>query len=193
MTLIQIIERAKQISVWTHAYTNEKNYPNNQGLTLLQLSQDICDVITILIDQELPGPAFVLARPMRDSFVRGLWLLKHASNDEVERVLEKNKFPKLNKLLKAIGNDEETGGAWINKFCELNREYFDDLTHGGMTHVLRRTTDHSIEPIYSEEEQTRLMQNQIGIQLHIAYTLLDLANNRTKIEELYEIARDISQ
>lgn len=126
---------------------------------------------------------------MRDSFVRGLWLLKHASNDEVERALEKNKFPGFNKLLKAIGNDEETGGAWINKFCELNREDFDDLVHGGNTHVLRRTTHQSIEPNYPEEEQFRLMQAQIGIQLHIAYTLLDLAKNRTKIEELNEIAQ----
>ena len=84
---------------------------------------------------------------------------------------------------------EETVGAWINKFCTLNQKDFHDLVHGGMTHVIRRTTDHSIEPNYPEEEQLRLMQAQIEIQFAIANELLTLANNQTKIEELNEMAQ----
>ena len=55
--------------------------------------------------------------------------------------------------------------------------------------MIRRTTDHSIEPNYPEEEQLRLMQAQIEIQFAIANELLTLANNQTKIEELNEMAQ----
>ncbi len=183
MTLNEIIKIAKELGAWIHGHTNEREYPNNPGLALLQQSQDICDAITILIDENLPGPAYALVRPMLDSRVRGLWLLNHASDMEIKKFLEGKEPPGFNKLLNAIGNDEETGGAWINKICELNREAFHGPTHGGIEHVRRRTTFNSTEPNYPEDEQIRLMQIQIGIQFAIGYKLLALVNNQA-LEEM---------
>lgn len=149
------LEIAKELSTWIHERTNEKDYPKNHGLTLLQQSQDVCDAIRILLEANLPGPAWALARPVLDAYVRGLWLLNHASDEEISEFLADNKLPGFDELLDAIGNDEETGGAWIQKICEFNRKDFHDLTHGGIEHVLRRTTDHSIEPSYPDDEQIR--------------------------------------
>ena len=189
MDLNQILEIAKELSTWIHGRTDHKNYPYNPGLNLWQQSQDICDAIRILLEANLPGPAWALARPMLDTYVRGLWLINHASDEEVNKFLAGNKLPGFDKLLDAIGNDEETGGAWIHKICELNREAFHDLTHGGIEHVLRRITDDSIEPNYPEEEKIRLMHTQIGIQFAIGYELLALANNQAGIDKLEEMAQ----
>ncbi len=189
MVLNQILGIAKELSAWIHGHTNERNYPNNPGLALLQQSQDICDAIRILLEANLAGPAWALARSMLETYVRGLWLLNHASDEEIEMFLAGNKLPGFNKLLDAIGNDEETGGAWIHKICELNREAFHDLTHGGIEHVLRRITDDSIEPNYPEEEKIRLIHTQIGIQFAIGCELLALANNQAGIEKLEEMAQ----
>lgn len=169
--------------------TLERQNTQNPGLALFQQSQDICDAITILIKENLPGPAWALARPMVDTYVHGLWLLNHASDEKVNEFLAENKLPKFNELLKAIGNDEETGGAWIHKICELNRKDFHDLTHGGIEHVLRRITDDSIEPNYPEDEQIRLMHIQIEIQFAIGAHLLALTNNQAGIEKLEGMAQ----
>lgn len=198
MTLNEIIEIAKELGTWIHEHTNEKDYPSNPGLTLLQQSQDVCSAIIILIDSNLPGPAFALARPMLDTYIRGLWLLKHASEDDLKMFLEGKEFS-FKKLLNEIGEDAETGGAWIHKISELNRKAFHDLTHGGIEHVSRRTTIDSIEPNYPEEELIRLMHIQIEIQFAIGANLLALSNNLAGIEKFeamaqrYRVAaRDIS-
>lgn len=125
MTLNQILEIAKELSTWIHEHTNEVAHSNNPktttGLGILQQSQDICDAIRILLEANLQGPAYALARPMRDAYVRGLWLLNRASDMDIKKFLEGKEPPGIDKLLNAIGNDEETGGAWIHKICEFNR------------------------------------------------------------------------
>ncbi|MEQ1719738.1 MAG: hypothetical protein ABL887_01335 [Nitrosomonas sp.] len=167
MDLNKILGVAQDLSDEIHELTNGREYPNKLGLALLQQSQDICDAIRILLEANLPGPAYALARPMRDAYVRGLWLLNHASDMEIEEFRKGEEQPGFGNLLKAIGNDEETGGAWIHKICEFNRQAFHDLTHGGIEHVERRTTIDSTEPNYPEDEQIRLMHVQIGIQFDL--------------------------
>ena len=189
MTLNQILEIAKELETWIHEHTNEIDCPDNPGLTLLQQSQDICSALIILIGANLPGPAYALVRSMLDSYVRGLWLLNHASEEEIKMFLAGNELPGFKKLLDAIGNDEETGSAWIHKISEFNREAFHGFTHGGIEHVLRRIADHSIQPNYPEKEQIRLMHLQIGIQFAIGYDLLVLANNQAEIKKLEEMAQ----
>lgn len=189
MMLKQILEIAKELETWIHKHTNENDYPNNPGLGLLQQSQDTCSALIILFSADLPGPAYALVRPMLDSYVGGLWLLNHASEEEIKRFLAGNKLPGFKNLLNTIGNDEETGGAWINKICGFNRKAFHGFTHGGIEHVLRRITDHSIQPHYPEEEQIRLMHLQIGIQFAIGCDLLIFANNQAEIKKLEEMAQ----
>lgn len=189
MTLNQILEIAKELSTWIHAHIKEAEYPKDPGLALFQQSQDVCDAIIILINENLPGPAWALARPLLDSYVRGLWLLNHASDMEIKKFLEGKEPPGFNDLLKAIGSDEETGGAWIHKISGLNRQVFHGLTHGGVEHVLRRITDYSIQPNYPEEEQIRLMHIQIEIQFAIGAHLLALANAQVEIEKLDKMAQ----
>jgi len=190
MTLNEIIKIAEELEAWIHGHTNEKEYPNKPELALLQQSQDICSAISILLEAKLPGPAYALARPMLDTYVRGLWLLNHASDMEIKKFLEGKERHGFNEFLKAIGNGEETGGAWIHKISGLNRQAFHDLTHGGIEHVLRRTTINSTEPNYPEDEQIRLMQIQIGIQFAIGYELLALVDNQAGIAKLEEMAQE---
>lgn len=191
ITLNEIIKIAKELEAWIHGHTNEIEYPNNPELALLQQSQDICSAISILLEAKLPGPAYALARPMLDTCVRGLWLLNHKPDkeEEIKELFEGKKWPGFDDLLKEIGKDEETGGAWIGKISELNRQAFNGLVHGGIEHVLRRATINSTEPNYPEDEQIRLMHVQIGIQLVVGYELLALVDNQAGIAKLEEMAR----
>lgn len=188
MNLDQILRIAQELSMWIHERINEKEVLEQDGLKLLQQSQDLCDAVRILIESNLRGPAHTLARPMFDAFVRGVWLFKCASDDDIEKFLT-NDVPGNDRLLREIEKINEPLGAWIKKTSELNRNDFNDLTHGGIQHVKRRSGNNSIEPNYPDEELIRLMHIQIEIQFAIGEIFLDLRNDQEGLEKLYEMMR----
>jgi hypothetical protein len=116
MELPTLISKAKDLTVWLHQHTNEKNVPNTvratTGVAILQLSLDIADAIVVLLEARLPGPALSLSRPLFEGYVRGYWLLRCASDAQIETFNNGTcrGFPD---LLKAIGTDAESGAAWI--------------------------------------------------------------------------------
>jgi hypothetical protein len=129
---------AKEIGSWVHKKTNNIDIPNEKrilmGAALLQQVLDLTDAIVILLDSKLAGPAFALARPMHEGYVRAVWLLNHASEQSLSD-FEAGKCPKFPKLLEQIGDAPETGGRFIKGMSNLNLQSFHGLTHGGMEHI----------------------------------------------------------
>jgi Family of unknown function (DUF5677) len=189
MCISESVAIAKEISVWIHAKTNDRSVPSNDrtrvGVALLQHALDISDAIILLVDGNLPGPAFSLFRPLHEVYTRGVWLLNHASDQDVEK-FGNGKYPGFNDMLKDIGDDPETGGAFILGMSELNREDFHGLTHGGMEHVIRRITSTAIEPTYPVEEIEKLIKVRNQYSSLIACFLLQLAGDEDGMNQLAE-------
>jgi len=187
MALPALISQAKDLALWLHEHTNEKDVPNSikatTSLAIFQLSMDIADAIVVLLGARLPGPALSLARPMFESYVRGHWLLHCASDTEVER-FNNGICPKFPSLLKAIGTNAESGGAWIHANETANMTAFHNLTHGGSEHAKRRVTSTAIEPSYPEQELEGLVKFGIEVRIRIGAELLSLIGNELVIEEL---------
>jgi len=189
MDISENLKKAKEIGTWLHGKANNISVPNDKrttmALALLQQAVDVTDAIIILLDYNLPGPAWALARPMHEGYVRGIWLLKHASADGIGK-FEEGKCPSLPELSKQIGDNPETGGAFIEGMTELNRSSFNDLTHGGMEHITRRCTESAIEPNYSEDEIIKLIKMRNQYAMLITCFLLLMANDSASIEELIQ-------
>ncbi len=187
MVLPALITQAKDLTLWLHQHTNEKSVPNTiratTGLSILQLSMDIADAIVVLLSARLPGPALSLARPLFEGYVRGHWLLLWASDAEIER-FNNGICPNFPALMKAIGTDAESGGAWIHANKTANMTAFHDLTHGGSEHVKRRITSSAIEPSYPEQELEGLVKFGIEVRVRIGAELLSLMGNEATIQEL---------
>ena len=189
MNISESLQNAKEISTWLHGSVNNISVPSDKrstiALALLQQALDITDGINILIENNLPGPAFALARPMHEGYVRGVWLLAHASEESVGK-FEEGKCPNFPELIKQIGDKPETGGAFIKGMTELNLSSFHDLTHGGMEHVIRRTTESSIEPNYAEEEILKLIKGRNKYCMLITCFILLLADDKDSMARLIE-------
>ena len=189
MSISEDLKKAKEIGTWVHEKTNEISIPRIKkimmGAALLQQSLDVSDAIVILLEHNLPGPAWALARPMHEGYVRGVWLLEHASDESVEQ-FESGFCPKFPELLKQIGDSPESGGAFIKGMSDLNLRSFHDLTHGGMEHITRRTTDLAIEPNYSKEEIERFIRMRNQYTLLVCCFLLLLADDHHSMEQLLE-------
>lgn len=192
MLLAQRISQAKDLGIWLHERTNEKRFPDGirerTGHAILQLTEDIADAIIVLLDAQMPGPALSLARPLFEGYVRGFWLLKCASDEQVHKFLN-GKCPNFPGLLAAIPKDAESGGAWIHATSEKNLIAFHDLTHGGSEHIKRRIRDGSVEPSYPEHELDSLIRLVDEIRVQIGVELLSRLNDEEGVEKLHERAQ----
>ncbi len=191
MSLVQSIERAKDLGIWLHEKTNNKKRTGGlrerTGESILQHSLDLSDAILVLIEACLPGPAMTLARPLFESYVRGFWLLRFASDQEIAK-FNSGAGPKFTHLLKAIGNDMESGAAWIHANEKTNWIAFNDLTHGGSEHVRRRSTQELVEPNYPEAELESLVRFGIEIRLRVGSDFLSLMGDDITKKQLTEKA-----
>ena len=192
LTPMQSIKQAKEFSIWLHEKTNEKKISSairvQTGAAILQLSLDLADAILVLLEANLPGPALTLARPLFEGYVRGVWLLEFASDNEVEK-FNNGKCPLFRELLNAIGNGDTSGGAWMYANKNANWNSFNELTHGGSEHVKRRSTQEAVEANYPEVEIEALVQFGIEVRIRIGAELLSLMNDEIAIEQLNEKAK----
>lgn len=194
MSLLQSINRAKEFRDWLHKRTNDKKRSGGvrerTGESILQLSLDLDDAILLLLEAGLPGPALTLGRPLFESYVRGFWLLRFASDKEIAEFNSGN-GPGMDKLLRAIGNDSISGSAWIHANINANWRSFNDLTHGGSEHVRRRNTQDVVEPNYPEPELEALVRFGIEVRIRIGFDILSLMNDEIVKEQLSEKAENL--
>lgn len=195
MSLSQSIKRAKEFGLWLHERTNDKKRSGGvrerTGESILQLSLDLDDAILVLLDAQLPGPALTLARPLFEGYVRGVWLLRVTSDKEIEKFNNGKCQKKFYHLLRAIGKDETSGGAWIHANKDANWNSFNDLTHGGSEHVKRRNAQEAVEPNYPERELEALVQFGIEVRIRIGAELLSLVNDEIAMQQLNEKAKNL--
>ena len=192
MSLSQAISQAKDLSIWLNERTNGKGIQvsrrSQTGLGLLQHSLDVADAIVILSEKNLPGPAWALARPLFESYVLGIWILKCASDESVDQFLGNGRLPKFSKLLKAIDNKATLQADWIRETDKVNMRHFHGFTHGGVQHVSRRITENAVEPNYPERELESLVNLGVEVSIRVAVELFSpmLMNDGTAIKHLYE-------
>lgn len=189
MDINEDIAKAKEIGVWIHGKTNNASVScdcrTRMGLALLQHALDITDAMIVLVERNLASPAFSLFRPLHEAYTRGVWLLEHASEEDVKK-FESGKYPGFKDMLTDIGDDAETGGAFIKGMSELNREAFHGLTHGGMEHVIRRVSTSAIEPNYPIEEIRKLIKVRNQYSCLIACFILQLAGDDDGLNQLMD-------
>ena len=192
----QAISQAKDLGGWLHEKTNGRNFSAKGtdiwGVCLLQHSLDVADAIIILLERDRPGPALALARPLLESFVRGIWILHCASDEQVEN-FRKGKCPLRPQLLEAMDEHDEAKphADWICEQTE-NNNIFNDFTHGGIEHVLRRITENDeknppgtvVEPNYQEQDLKYLVGLGTEVYIRVGWELFSLMNDADAIREL---------
>lgn len=193
MNKAEALELAEKISVWIHSQTNNRQFKSERRLHIsvrvFQHVLDLADGIVVLIDKNLPGVAWTLARPMHEGYIHAVWILNHAKEDHLDRFV-KGICPKVTTLIKQIGDKPESGGAWIKGINELNTKAFHNLTHGGIEHLARRVSETAIEPQYGDEELVRLIILRNQYCIHIAAFLLVIMSNEVGLAELKEKQKD---
>ena len=187
MSIEEALKSAREIGSWVHGQTNNCQVPNDRrtvmAVSAFQHVLDISDGIVVLIDNNLPGVALTLARSMHEGYAQSVWLVGSASEEQLDNYA-KGICPKLQTLVKQIGDEPETGGAFIKGMTEKNIKDFNNLTHGGIEHISRRTSETAIEPNYSDEDIIGLLKARNQYYMLTAFFLLTLMGKNEAVEEL---------
>ena len=137
----ELLTQAEDLGKWIHEHTNNRCFPGSYrirvSLSLLQHSMDIAEATTLLLRNSLPGPALALARPLIESFMRGLWVLLCAEDDsEIANFLEHKDHAEwsVKRLADKLQVGAEEHYTWIELALSEIKELH-DLTHGGVLHV----------------------------------------------------------
>ena len=183
------IAEAKAFGIWLHERTNNAEMRNHDrdrvAVAMFQHSLDLVDGSLVLLDHKLPGAALALGRPFLEAYVRGVWALYCASDEEISGFWESGRpstwgFKGLAKVLEDHGLEQS---AWVQKVARESKE-LNDLVHGGRLHLRGRIGADVIEPQYPVQQLEWLVTQGIEVRIRIGRELLDLMGDEQELEEL---------
>lgn len=102
---------------------------------LFKLAIDHSQAIVVLVGSGCYSSALALQRPAFEAFTRGMWLKWCATDPEIIKVVEKDEFLPMAKLVENI----EANKVWRLEALKCLKEqtwsYWCSLTHGGMGQI----------------------------------------------------------
>ena len=144
--LAAAIEEAKRQARRAYETTNDKSLtasPQHRvGGGLFQHALDIADATVILVERGLPCPALALARPLIESWTRGVWASRCAGDQEIDAFLVTGRPGpwRLEKLAQCVKDRIPAESEWLEETMGRPEvmSMLHDLTHGGRWQVQYR-------------------------------------------------------
>jgi hypothetical protein len=148
--------------------------------------------VALLIKSSLVGSAFSLVRPTLETFVRGLWLFRCASEEEVKN-FAKDKIDKSPRDM--IGQIEQLPEYDVGVLSKVKKEAWNAMcsyAHGGYRQALHRITPDQIKPNYSESERLEVINSTNAIALLAAAEIFSMARRQDLEAAVVERMRGLS-
>jgi hypothetical protein len=119
---------------------------------LLDQAHEHHKAIHTLLDADLRGSAFSLIRILFETMIRGCWLFRCATDEQVTEFQSDVLDLPFGKLIEALEGVYDGGSGLLSS---VKKHYWSALcsfAHGGYLQVVRRITPESISPSYSDGE-----------------------------------------
>jgi len=128
--------------------------------------------IHLLVNNKLFGSAFALIRPFYETYYRALWMLKYATDTEVEGIANgKFTFPNMGSKIKDL-DAIYTGTDFFEQLKKNSWSAMCDYAHTGRLQLSRRWTEDELEPNYKDGEIIEVIKGTETILLMFAYVVL---------------------
>lgn len=132
--------------------------------------------VQLLLKSSLVGSAFSLVRPTLETFVRGVWLLRCASEEEVEN------FTKDKIVDKSFGDLIREIEAWpgydVDVLSKVKTEGWSAMcsyAHGGYLQAVRRMTPDQITTNYLDGEMLEVINFSDAVAMLAASEIFSMA------------------
>lgn len=196
------LQRSGELGLWVHSRLD--------GLRLSKFSQEDASqrkrariaggclhtaiehsqAIVLLISEGMFGSALALVRLLFEAWIRGLWILRAASDDEVDRAGD-DSFPRdfgyLIDKLESAGGAVEAG--MLSAVKAENWTALNSWTHTGFRQVGARFTPSGLGSGYKDEEVTSALDWADGVSLMIVVEFARIAEDEGLAMEALEQMR----
>lgn len=150
------LARAGEYVEWLRTEVHEKTIPSTNRVraaaACFALGQEHHHAIVVLAEHRLYGSAFSLLRVAFEAYVRGEWLNRCATDEQVEQFVQAEEPPRIGALLEQV---EQLPGFSEQTLSSVKKAHWQSMcayTHTGGLHVQRWQTSSAVEPNYSAEE-----------------------------------------
>ena len=190
------LKESDDVLLWVHA--------NLDGLKISKLPDDkrtqlasACwhvavehaQAIVVLVHERLYGSASTMIRPLFEAFVRGLWLLHAASDDEVDRA-GRDQFQR--DFGKMIAELEKPGRLPVGMLSGLKGRTWSRLcsfTHTGYQQIGARLTTEGLGYDYQDSEILEALRWADMIALWSVAAFANLADNQPLVRAVLDRLR----
>lgn len=190
MTIIEKIKRSEAFIQWLDKKINglaiNSDSRTRISATCFQISREHHKAIVLLISHKLIGSAFSLLRLLFEAYIRGVWLGRCATEDELEKYKNDKLSKKFETLIKEIEQIDGFEQGVLSEAKRINWSAFNSFTHSGFFQIVRSNTPETIEPNYDEEEILGALGYADAVALLSALQIAFFAGNEEFIKELAE-------
>jgi hypothetical protein len=186
MKLANSIQEHRDLQHWFDQQLSELPYPdsarNRLACACFDMVLEHYKAITELVYLRLPGSAFSLSRSLFESCVRGIWLHRCATENEISRY-ERDKFGK--RMHELITDIEHTEGFESKTFSKTQGQTWgtlNSLTHSGYEQLGRRFNGNIQEPSYAESDQMIILNHAKALALITVY-MISLVSENTELQK----------
>lgn len=130
------------------------------------------------------GSALVLLRSIFESYVRGVWFMKCATNKDITRFMsDKFKSGHFVDRINEIKEIDEQAHGGLLAVKDTAWEGLNSYTHGGFRPVGRRFLGNNIQPNYSKEEIQEILRVANSFAILAFVQIAELSNNNKLMEK----------
>jgi hypothetical protein len=167
---------------------------NRVSASLLDLALEHHGAIQILVSNKTHphyGSALALLRPQFESYVRGVWFHRCASEQDIDKFIKGAEPPKVDELILAIETLPGHEEGLLNATKQNVWKTMCGLTHGGTTQVASRNSATDITADYTDEQVRWLLSWACSLTLLVSIAFANLLSNNVMANELLSTYRKL--
>jgi hypothetical protein len=193
MTMQAALKSSADLSRWLDDSIHGLHIPSSdrESMTgsLFDQVHEHHKAIRLLLKNSLVGSAFSLLRPTFENYVRGVWLLRRASDEEVKEFTQDRIAKPFGVLIEEIERNPGYNVAVLSRVKEKTWRAMCSYAHGGFLPVVRRIIPGEITTNYSDEEKLEVIKSSDTIALLAASEMFQMANRIDLVQEVLERMR----
>ena len=154
----QRLQESERILNWVHSKLDRMKIPQLPDDKRSQLASACWHVaighsmaIVVLVHETLHGSALALMRPLFEAYVRGMWLMYAATNEDIDRA-GRDQFPSYSDIVTGLDKSHHFSSRPFSAMKHQTWKRLCSLTHTGSQQILARLTPQGLGYNYQDSE-----------------------------------------
>ncbi len=190
MNIEHLIKKSDELILWLDKSIDGVEIQSEERSRLAAGCLDVAlehhKAVILLIKNQLYGSAFAIVRSLFEAYVRGIWLHRCADDSDIERFKNDNFKYGFDRLIADVEKLPDFNIGTLSSIKKQAWGTMNSYTHSGFLQVVRRNTESSIQPNYTEDEIIEVINNSNVYALLSATAIASLSGSKNLADAVLE-------